>query len=70
MGLACNNNIYVWIFQRKVHSTVHNAKQNGISSGPIIMDPASADKVDPAPKVIIPKINVDVPVVYNIQSKF
>lgn len=38
------------------------------SSGPIIMDPASADKVDPAPKVIIPKINVDVPVVYNIQS--
>ncbi len=38
-----------------------------VSSTPIITDPAN-DKVDPAPKVIIPKINVEAPVVYDEPS--
>lgn len=38
-----------------------------VSSTPIITDPNN-DKVDPAPRVIIPKINVEAPVVYNEPS--
>lgn len=35
---------------------------------PIITDPASDAKVGPSPKIIIPKINVEAPVVYNEPS--
>ena len=38
------------------------------SSSPIIIDPNDSGKVSPDPRVIIPKINVDVPVVYNLTS--
>lgn len=38
------------------------------SSSPIIIDPNDSGKVGPEQKVIIPKINVDVPVVYNLTS--
>lgn len=32
----------------------------------IVVDPTASTHVSPAPKLIIPKINVDVPVVYNV----
>lgn len=32
----------------------------------IVVDPTASTRVPPAPKLIIPKINVDVPVVYNV----
>jgi sortase A len=34
----------------------------------IVVDPTSDVKVGPDPKLIIPKINVDVPVIYNVAS--
>lgn len=36
------------------------------SSSPIIIDPSTNNKVGPENKVIIPKINVEVPVVYDV----
>lgn len=36
------------------------------SSSPIIVDPTTNNKVGPENKVVIPKINVDVPVVYDV----
>lgn len=36
----------------------------------IIIDPSSDVPVDPAPKLIIPKINVDVPVNYNVTPDY
>ena len=36
------------------------------SNGPIIVDPSTNNKVGPENKVVIPKINVDVPVVYDV----
>lgn len=38
------------------------------SSQSIIVDPTTDTRVGPAPKLIIPKINVDVPVVYGVKS--
>jgi LPXTG-site transpeptidase (sortase) family protein len=35
---------------------------------PIIVDPTSQEKVGPAPKIIIPKINIEAPVVYDEPS--
>ena len=34
----------------------------------IILDPTASTKVGPEPKIVIPKINVDAPVVYDVQS--
>ncbi len=34
----------------------------------IVLDPTTDTKVGPAPKVVIPKINVDAPVVYDVPS--
>lgn len=39
-----------------------------ISAQNIIIDPTADTKVSPAPKIIIPKINVDAPVVYDVPS--
>ncbi len=39
-----------------------------ISPQNIIVDPTAATKVGPEPRLIIPKINVDVPVVYNVAN--
>lgn len=39
-----------------------------ITSQNIIIDPMADVKVDPAPRMIIPKINVDAPVVYDVPS--
>lgn len=39
-----------------------------ISVENIIVDPTTDTKVGPAPKIIIPKINVDAPVVYDVPS--
>lgn len=39
-----------------------------ISAENIIIDPTADTKVAPAPKIIIPKINVDAPVVYDVPS--
>ncbi|USN96211.1 MAG: sortase [Candidatus Nomurabacteria bacterium] len=36
----------------------------------IVVDPNASTHVPPAPKLIIPKINVDVPVVYNVPSDY
>lgn len=38
------------------------------SSSPIILDPNATGQVGPEPKLIIPKLNVEVPVVYNVPS--
>lgn len=38
------------------------------SSSPMILDPNSSGTVDPAPKIIIPKINVEIPVIYDTPS--
>ncbi len=38
------------------------------SSSPIILDPNATGQVSPEPKLIIPKLNVEVPVVYNVPS--
>ena len=38
------------------------------SSSPIILDPNSSGKVGPEPKLVIPKLNVEVPVVYNVPT--
>lgn len=38
------------------------------SSSPIILDPNSSSKVGPEPKLIIPKLNVEVPVVYTVAT--
>lgn len=39
-----------------------------ISPQNVILDPTTSTKVGPEPKVIIPKINVDAPVVYDVPS--
>lgn len=39
-----------------------------ISAENIVIDPTTDTKVGPAPKIIIPKINVDAPVVYDVPS--
>ena len=39
-----------------------------ISNTAIIVDPLVGNSVDPEPKVIIPKINVEVPVIYDVTS--
>lgn len=39
-----------------------------VSSTPIIIDPTSSTAVGPEPKIIIPKINVEIPVVYDQPS--
>lgn len=39
-----------------------------ISAQNIILDPTTDTKVGPAPKIVIPKINVDAPVVYGLTS--
>lgn len=39
-----------------------------ISAQNIIIDPTTDTKVGPAPKIVIPKINVDAPVVYGLPS--
>lgn len=39
-----------------------------IAAENIILDPTTDTKVSPAPKIIIPKINVDAPVVYDVPS--
>jgi len=39
-----------------------------ISAGNIVLDPTTDTKVSAAPKIIIPKINVDAPVVYDVPS--
>ena len=39
-----------------------------ISAENIVIDPTIDTKVNPAPKIIIPKINVDAPVVYDVPS--
>lgn len=39
-----------------------------ISGTPIIIDPNNSDKVGPDPLIIIPKINVEIPVVYDVTS--
>lgn len=38
-----------------------------VSNTPIIIDPNST-AVDPEPKIVIPKINVEIPVVYDVKS--
>lgn len=37
-------------------------------STPVILDPSASVKVGPEPKIIIPKINLDVPVIYDIKG--
>lgn len=39
-----------------------------ISPQNVILDPTTSTKVGPEPKIIIPKINVDAPVVYDVPS--
>lgn len=39
-----------------------------VTDTPIIVDPVASNKVGPEQKVIIPKINVEVPVVYNVNT--
>lgn len=39
-----------------------------ISPQNVILDPAASTKVGPEPRVVIPKINVDAPVVYDVPS--
>ncbi|HEX5455794.1 MAG TPA: sortase [Candidatus Saccharimonadales bacterium] len=39
-----------------------------VSATPIIIDPTQAGKISKAPKIIIPKLNVEVPVVYGINA--
>ena len=39
-----------------------------VSATPIIVDPNASGPVGPEPKIIIPKINVEAPVVYDVQS--
>lgn len=39
-----------------------------VSATPIIIDPQANGPVGPEPKIIIPKINVEAPVVYNVPS--
>jgi LPXTG-site transpeptidase (sortase) family protein len=39
-----------------------------VSATPLIIDDTSATTTDPAPKVIIPKINVEIPVVYDVPT--
>ncbi|HEX5796817.1 MAG TPA: sortase [Candidatus Saccharimonadales bacterium] len=39
-----------------------------VSATPIIIDPGSSGKVGPESKIVIPKINVEAPVVYNVES--
>lgn len=39
-----------------------------VSNTPIIIDPANATSVGPETKIIIPKINIEVPVVYDVSS--
>lgn len=39
-----------------------------ISPQNVILDPAASTKVGPEPRIVIPKINVDAPVVYDVPS--
>ena len=39
-----------------------------VSATPIIIDPNSSGPVGPEPKIIIPKINLEVPVIYDVPS--
>lgn len=39
-----------------------------LTSTPIIIDPTASNEVGPEPLVIIPKINVEIPVVYGVNS--
>lgn len=41
---------------------------HNVSATPIIVDPNQTDKVGPEPKIIIPKINVEAPVVFDEPS--
>lgn len=39
-----------------------------VSATPIILDPTQTGEIGKAPKIIIPKINVEAPVVYNVNA--
>jgi sortase A len=53
-------------YNRNIFATVHAYVSPGnIDPANIIVDPTTELKVSPAPRLIIPKINVDVPVVWD-----
>ncbi len=62
--------VFVFLqYNQLLFAQVHAYVSPGsISAQNIVIDPSASNKVGPAPKIIIPKINVEAPVIYGLPS--
>lgn len=67
MGLTVVFILLFSFFNERFIAPFIRPSQN-VSATPIIVDPNSSTKAGPEPKIIIPKINVEAPVVYDVKT--